>query len=77
MEIVRPEPFDDGGALLALLLDEPTVHWSFDELERQMGWLPDRLEDVLAELDRDGLIHRRGGAVWPTRAAVRCRTLLT
>jgi hypothetical protein len=71
------EPFDDESALLGLLTDEPSVHWSSAELRLQLGWPAERLDDAITELERDGLAHRRGGAIWPTRAAVRCRTLLT
>jgi hypothetical protein len=66
---------DDARAVFGVLTDEPAVHWSPHELELQMGWRPERLEDALAGLERHGLIHRRD-AVWPTRAAVRCHELL-
>ena len=70
------EPFDDPSALLGVLTDEPHIHWSRAELRLQMGWPAERLEDALAELQRDGLAHSSDEFVWPSRAAVKCRELL-
>lgn len=70
------QPFDDPSALLGVLTDEPEIHWSRGELQTQMTWPPERLDDALAELEREGLAHRHDGFAWPTRAAVRCRELL-
>jgi hypothetical protein len=74
--VTRREPFDDAGALLGLLTDEPEVHWSNGELQIQLGWDASRLADVLFELVGDGLAHRQGGFAWASRAATRCRELL-
>jgi hypothetical protein len=70
------EPFDDASALLGVLTDEPQHHWSQAELRLQMGWSEERLEDAVADLERDGLAHCHDGFTWPARAAVRCRELL-
>ena len=67
------EPRDDPAALLAVLTDDPRVHWSRSELELQMGWDTVRVEDTLAELERDGLVHRHGPFAWATIAAARSR----
>ncbi len=57
----------DGG-IIGLLVDvDATRPWSFDEIEREMGFNP---TDNLNRLYGGGLIHRLGGFVWATRAAV-------
>jgi DNA-binding HxlR family transcriptional regulator len=66
----------DAGIVLGVLTDEPQVHWSAGELQRELEWPSERLQDALAELQRDGLAHRGEAFTWPTRAAVRCRELL-
>ena len=73
MRLLEREPFDDPGALFGVLSEDPRVHWSRSELELQMGWDTVRVEDSLAELERDGLAHRHGPFTWATRAAVRSR----
>jgi hypothetical protein len=70
-------PFEqEPRALLAVLTDDPRVHWSRSELELQMGWDSVRVEDTLAELERDGLVHRHGRFAWASRAAARSRELM-
>jgi metal-dependent amidase/aminoacylase/carboxypeptidase family protein len=72
----RLEPFDDASALLGTLTDEPHALWAIPELEREFGWSSERVQDALADLGRSGLAHQIGNAVFPSRAAVRCRELL-
>jgi hypothetical protein len=76
VKLVDREPFDDAGALLAILTDDSRQHWSWSELQLQMNWPPARLEDAVAELERDDLLHRHDGYVWASRAATRTRELL-
>ena len=76
MRVLEREPFDDPEALFSVLTDDPRVHWSRSELELQMGWDRVRIEDTLAELERDGLAHRHGRFAWATRAAARARELM-
>jgi hypothetical protein len=71
------EAFDDAGALLGILTDDPRQHWSWSELQLQMGWPAERLDDALAELERDGLAHRHDRFCWASRAATRTRELMT
>jgi hypothetical protein len=68
----------NAGTLLGLLLDEAPGHyyWLISELERALGWCRLRVDEVLAELERHGLVYRHGGFVLPTRAAVGCNALL-
>jgi hypothetical protein len=73
MKLLEREPFDDPGALFGVLTEDPRVHWSRSELELQMGWDTIRVEDTLAELERDGLAHRHGPYAWATIAAARSR----
>jgi hypothetical protein len=73
MRLLEREPFDDPGALFGVLTEDPRVHWSRSELELQMGWDTVRVEDTLAELERDGLAHRHGPFAWATIAAARSR----
>jgi hypothetical protein len=73
MRLLEREPFDDPGALFGVLTEDPRVHWSRSELELQMGWDTVRVEDTLAELERDGLVHRHGPFAWATIAAARSR----
>ena len=37
------EAFDDAGAVLGVLTDEPQVHWSEAELRQQLGWPAEHL----------------------------------
>ena len=76
MRVLEREPFDDPEALFSVLTDDPRVHWSRSELELQMGWDRVRIEDTLAELERDGLAHRHGPFAWATRVAARSRELM-
>ena len=46
------------------------------ELELQMRWPSERLDDALAELVRDGLAHHRDGFAWASHSAIRTRELL-
>jgi hypothetical protein len=71
------EPFDDASALLGLLTDEPSLHWSIQELQNHLGWSPERLSDTIGELVRDGLAHEMNGFCRPSRAATQARLLLT
>jgi hypothetical protein len=48
-----------------VLLDEPATHFSEDELAREMGWSAGRVTDVLAELERAGLVNRHGRFALP------------
>ena len=70
------EPFEDGGVILPLLIEQPTVHFSEDELTAETAWSRERVQDALADLQRYGLAHRENGFVWASRAAVRCYELL-
>jgi hypothetical protein len=72
----NPEPFEDDGAVFGLLTDDPRLHWATSELERELGWSKERVQDSLASLARDGLINRTGSVVFASRAAVRSRELL-
>ena len=76
MRVLEREPFDDAGALLGVLTEDPRVHWSRTELELQMSWDTVRVDDTLAELERDGLVHRHGPFAWASRAAARSRELM-
>lgn len=70
------EPDDDARLILRLIVEQPTVHFTVDELSREAAWPPVRVEDALAELSRPGLIHRIDGFVFASRTAVRCHELL-
>jgi hypothetical protein len=68
---------NDAGTLLGLLLDEAAGHyWLISELERALSWRRLDVEDVLAELERDGLVNRPAELVRPPRATVRGHALL-
>ena len=59
--------------VLVLLLDrERPWPWSVGELERELGGDP---TDSVARLYAAGLIWRRDGFVWPTKAAIRADEL--
>jgi hypothetical protein len=70
------DAFDDPSALFGLLTDEPHLTWSVRELETHLGWDAVRVVDCVSDLERDGLAHRLGSFIFPTRAAVRSRELL-
>jgi hypothetical protein len=63
-------------AVLALLLDEHPIKLTMDELMLLLGAAPDRpdLQDAgmraVSELVSAGLVHRDGGFLVPTRAAL-------
>lgn len=55
-------------AMLGVLLDRDAQRpWSEDEIEREIG---SGATDCLNTLYAAGLIHRLGGFVWATRAAL-------
>jgi hypothetical protein len=63
-------------AVLVLLLDPAGAGvWSLTELAREVGW-EFAVADAVVSLHAAGLVHRVGGVVWPTRAAVRFCELL-
>lgn len=70
------EPFEDASVVLPLLIEQPSVRLSEDELAMETGWTRERVADVLAELERSGLAHRQDEFAWASRAAVRCHELL-
>lgn len=63
-------------AILDLLLHDEHQHpWADTEVARDVG---DQLTaaDALSRLERAGLVHRRDGFVFPTRAARRAAQLM-
>ena len=55
-------------AILGMLVDRDAQRpWSEDEIEREVG---SGAKDCLNVLYAAGLIHRLGGFVWATRAAL-------
>jgi predicted transcriptional regulator len=56
-------------AALVIVLDRRHLH--IDELARELGDPPDRVEVAVAALVGAGLLHRHDEFVLPTRAAVR------
>jgi hypothetical protein len=56
------------------LLSEPDSRWpwSVAEVERVFG---NEAHDSLNRLHGGGLIHRHGGFVWPTRAALKAQDI--
>jgi hypothetical protein len=60
----------------AVLLDEPTTHFTADELRLELGWPAFHVEDALAEVVRAGLVHCHDGFAFASRAAVRTSELL-
>jgi hypothetical protein len=76
MKLVEQEAFDDLGAVLGVLTDDPNKHWAWAELQLLFMWPPHRLNDALDELVRDGLVHKHDWEYWATHAASRCRYLL-
>ncbi|HEV3002084.1 MAG TPA: hypothetical protein VGW75_15180 [Solirubrobacteraceae bacterium] len=65
----------DAAILDLLLYDDHRHPWADEEIARDIG---DRLTvtDALSRLERTGLIHRRDGFVFPTRAAHRASKLM-
>ena len=66
----------DPSVLLRLLLDEPQTRYAEDELARELGWPPSRVEAALADLVGAGLAHHHEGFALASRAAVRAAELL-
>lgn len=63
-------------AILGLVVDDHPVLWSADEVKRAMGPTSAAdVEDAIAILHADGLVHRSGEFVFATRAAHACRAL--
>jgi hypothetical protein len=60
-------------AALVIVLDHGHLH--IDELVRELGDPPDRVEVAVAALVGAGLLHRHDEFVFPTRAAVRFNEL--
>jgi hypothetical protein len=61
---------DDFGVLNLLLTSYQPGLWSVDEVARAIG-NPLAVTDAVMRLESDGLIHRQGDFVFPTRAAIR------
>jgi DNA-binding MarR family transcriptional regulator len=55
---------------LAELLQDGVVPWAIADLQRELSVEQHLLEDVLADLERSGLIHRQGELIFASRAAV-------
>jgi hypothetical protein len=70
LDLAEQDELDDGMVLAVLLDSNQPGLWSADELIRALG---NRVSaaDSLMRLERDGLVHRLGQFVFPTRAAVR------
>jgi hypothetical protein len=66
----------DAAALLGLLLEDLSTHFSRDELALELSWPAFRVEDALADLARAGLAHRHDEFAFPSRPAVHCYELL-
>ncbi|MGH2833710.1 MAG: hypothetical protein ACRDK2_13130 [Solirubrobacteraceae bacterium] len=69
-----PGDDDDKGdwAVLSILLDRDGHRglWSVEEIGRALNGVMKAI-DAVGRLQRDGLIHRQGDFVFPTRAASR------
>lgn len=65
-----PDEAIDGTIMASLLADDAQRPWTVDEIVREVG---DEVAvtDSLGRLYGGGLIHRLGGFVFATRAAVR------
>ena len=61
---------EDFGVLNLLLGSYQPGLWSVDEVARAIG-KPLAVTDAVMRLESDGLIHRQGDFVFPTRAAIR------
>jgi len=59
----------DGEIMTTLLVTDAPRLWSVEEIVREVGDEP-AVTDSLNRLHGGGLIHRLGGFVFPTRAAV-------
>jgi DNA-binding HxlR family transcriptional regulator len=58
--------------VLQILRDDHGERWAYVELAREIpDFDPALLEEALAELKRDGVLHREEGSVWASRAAQR------
>jgi hypothetical protein len=55
---------------LGQLLQDGVVPWAISDLQRELAVDRYVLEDVLADLERSGLIHRQGELIFASRAAV-------
>jgi DNA-binding GntR family transcriptional regulator len=74
----RPAVSDEqrDSLVLNLMLCEPSGYpWSQEELVRAIGgdWIG--VSDAVARLEADGLLHRIGGFVFPTRTCRRAGEL--
>jgi hypothetical protein len=65
----------DARALLGVLLDDPTRHFSTPELTSVLAWPTCRVDDAVADVTRSGLAHANAGFVWASRAAIRAEEL--
>jgi hypothetical protein len=66
------ENMTDSVILLLLLRQASAGPWTMREIERELDENP---ADGLRRLDGAGLVHRRGGFVWASRAAVKADEL--
>jgi DNA-binding HxlR family transcriptional regulator len=58
--------------VLQILRDDHEQRWARAELEREIpDFEPTLLDEALACLRRDGVLHREGSLVWAARAARR------
>jgi len=64
------EPVIDGTIMASLLADDAQRPWTVDEIVREIG-SEVAVSDSLNRLYGGGLIHRLGGFVFATRAALR------
>jgi hypothetical protein len=74
-DVAQEEGQMDFGVLNLLVGDDAQRPWAVDELAREIGERID-VEGALARLHGAGLVHRCGGFVFATRAAVRAERLL-
>jgi DNA-binding HxlR family transcriptional regulator len=58
--------------VLQILRDDHEERWARAELAQEIpDFEPEVLDEALAHLHRDGVLHREGGTVWASRAARR------
>jgi DNA-binding HxlR family transcriptional regulator len=58
--------------VLQLLRDDHEQRWTRAELVREIPDVgPELLDEALARLDREGVLHREESSVWASRAARR------
>jgi DNA-binding HxlR family transcriptional regulator len=58
--------------VLQILRDDHEERWLRAELAAEISdFEPAVLDEALASLERDGVLHREGASVWATRAARR------